>query len=89
MASSTHKQNLIDTLRKAAKSPALFSAVLEDLFTPAEFEDFVKRWRIVQLLHQGVSQREIARELKTSLVKITRGSSMLRNPRGGFNQLLS
>jgi len=50
-----------------------------EIFTPAEIDDLVLRWRLLEMLHQGYSQREIAAELGISLCKITRGSRVLRS----------
>lgn len=52
---------------------------LEEIHTPSELKDLALRWRLLQLLHQGRPQREIARKLKISLCKITRGSKILKS----------
>ncbi len=62
---------------------------LTDLLTPNEYEEIVKRWQIVKHLHSGVTQRQIAKNLGISLAKITRGSRMLLDKKGGFNQILN
>lgn len=48
-----------------------------EIFTPAEIDDFVLRWRLMELLDEGFTQREIASRLGISLCKITRGSKVL------------
>ena len=50
------------------------AAFLRDLCTPAECVDLAKRWRLVQELLSGKSQRTVARELRMSLCRITRGA---------------
>ena len=52
---------------------------LEEIHTPSELKDLALRWRLLKMLHQGRPQREIARELKISLCKITRGSKILKS----------
>lgn len=52
---------------------------LGELHTPAELKDMALRWRLLKMLHQGYPQREIARKLKISLCKITRGSRLLKS----------
>jgi TrpR family trp operon transcriptional repressor len=52
---------------------------LEELLTPRELCDVTLRWRLLELLTQGVSQRKIAEDLQVSLCKITRGSRILRD----------
>ena len=53
---------------------------LRDLCTPSECVDLSKRWRLVQELLAGKSQRAIARELHMSLCKITRGARYVNDP---------
>jgi TrpR family transcriptional regulator, trp operon repressor len=62
---------------------------LEELLTQGELCDVTLRWRLLELLAQGVSQRKIAEELQISLCKITRGSRILKNKRSVARQLLS
>lgn len=56
--------------------------LLTEILTPAELRDVALRWRLVQRLHAGASQRRIAAELGISLCKITRGSRILKQPQG-------
>ena len=53
---------------------------LRDLCTSSECVDLAKRWRLVQELLSGKSQRAIARELHMSLCKITRGARYVNDP---------
>ena len=52
---------------------------LNEIFTQNELETLSKRWRIMELLFQGKTQREIAQELNVSLCKVTRGSKILKD----------
>ena len=49
-----------------------------EIFTPAEIQDVALRWRLMQLLHKDMPQRQIASKLGISLCKITRGSKVLK-----------
>ncbi|MBO4287058.1 MAG: transcriptional regulator [Kiritimatiellae bacterium] len=60
------------------KDPVELRSFLEDLFTPSELCDLALRWRLVERLAAGESQRKIAGELGISLCKITRGSRILK-----------
>jgi TrpR family trp operon transcriptional repressor len=52
--------------------------LFEEVFTPAEIQDVALRWRLMNMLHEGIPQREIAGRLGISLCKITRGSRVLK-----------
>ena len=52
---------------------------IKEIFTPSEIEDISKRWKVMEMLKKGHSQRAIASRLGVSLCKITRGSKVLRN----------
>lgn len=58
-----------------------------EIFTPAEIDDLVLRWRLMEMLEAGASQRAIAGRLGISLCKITRGSKVLRG-RGSIARTL-
>ena len=51
---------------------------LKELLTPGEVRDITLRWRLLEQLAAGVTQRKIAEELRISLCKITRGSKILK-----------
>ena len=51
----------------------------KELFTEAELIDLSKRWRILKMLNDGCTQREIANELKVSLCKVTRGAKIMKD----------
>ena len=51
---------------------------LAELLTPNELHDLVLRWELLELLEQGVSQRQVAAALGISLCKITRGAKILK-----------
>ena len=59
------------------------------LLTPAETADIASRWALVKALHEGKSQREIAKDLGVSLCKITRGSRELKKPDSAFQRILA
>lgn len=53
-------------------------AFLEDILTPKERSDLAMRWQLMVELHQGQTQRSIAKRHNISLCKITRGSKILK-----------
>lgn len=62
--------------------------LLNDILTPQELESLAERWQLVQSLHSGKPQRDIAKKLGISISKITRGSRMLQYGSGGFQHFL-
>ncbi|MCF7825376.1 MAG: trp operon repressor [Candidatus Marinimicrobia bacterium] len=64
------------------------SKLLQDFLTPQELEDLVLRWEIIKLLHQGLPQREIAKELGVAIGTVSRGARELKYGHNGFVQLL-
>ena len=62
------------------RGPAEVARFLEELYTPSECVELSKRWALTRELLAGKSQRSIARELRMSLCKITRGARYVRDP---------
>ena len=61
---------------------------LLELLTKSEIETLSKRWRILNMLVEGKTQREIAQELKVSLCKVTRGAKILKNKKSVIKKYL-
>lgn len=57
---------------------------LEDICTPAEIEAMVDRWRVVQLLDQGLSYREIRDMTEVSVTTIGRVARFMEMGSGGY-----
>lgn len=93
-----HDQEQKQELRAAARtlSEALLSLetrrearnFLEDLCTPAELEAMVDRWRVAQLLDQGLSYREIRELTAVSVTTIGRVARFIEQGTGGYRTLL-
>ena len=76
---STGWEQLLQVL-KQAKSKADLNQLLEFLLTGQEREQISKRVLLVnRLLYTELSQRAIAKELRLSLVTVTRCSNLLKN----------
>lgn len=61
---------------------------MADILTPQELASVAERWQLIQELHKGTPQRDIAKKLNLSISKITRGSRMLQYGSGGFSLFL-
>jgi TrpR-related protein YerC/YecD len=93
-----HDQEQKQEIRAAARtlSEALVSLetarearnFLEDLCTPAELEAMVDRWRVAQLLDQGLSYREIRELTAVSVTTIGRVARYIEQGTGGYRTLL-
>lgn len=70
------------------ESPREVREFLEDLCTPAELEAMVDRWRVAQLLDQGLSYREIREQTKVSVTTIGRVARFIERGTGGYRTVL-
>jgi TrpR-related protein YerC/YecD len=61
---------------------------LEDLCTPAELESMLDRWRVAQLLEQGLSYREINELTQVSVTTIGRVARFMEMGSGGYRTVL-
>ena len=61
---------------------------LEDLCTPAEIEAMVDRWRVAQLLSEGLSYRDIREMTKVSVTTIGRVARFIDHGTGGYRTAL-
>ena len=59
-----------------------------EILTQSELETLSKRWRILNMLVQGETQRNIAKTLNVSLCKVTRGSKILKNKKSIISKYL-
>ncbi len=59
--------------------PKEMETFFTEIFTSAERHDFHLRWKLMQYLKEGMTQRNIASDLGISLCKITRGSKIIKN----------
>ena len=66
----------------------LLTDFFDCLFTPSELYDIGKRWLLVKEIDKGTTRREIAKEFKMSLCKITRGSKELKKEDSAFRKML-
>lgn len=70
------------------RAPEEMRQFLGELLTPGEVRDITLRWKLLEMLADGVPQRKIAEELKVSLCKITRGSRILKQRGAVTNRVL-
>lgn len=93
-----HDQSQKVDLKSAARSlsEALLSLqstqevrqFLEDLCTPAEVEAMVDRWRVVQLVDQGYTYRDIREMTEVSVTTIGRVARFMEHGTGGYRTVL-
>ena len=61
---------------------------LSEILTESEISVLSKRWRILNMLSQGITQREISKELQVSLCKVTRGAKIIKSKDAIVNKYL-
>lgn len=71
-------KNIIQILNKLETEKEI-EKFFDEIFTKNELDTFSKRWRIMELLAQGATQRDIASKLNVSLCKVTRGAKILKD----------
>lgn len=71
-------KEIIEVLSKL-KTKEEINSFLNEILTEKEINTLSKRWRILNMLAQGDTQRDIASKLSVSLCKITRGAKILKN----------
>ena len=69
----------ISDLVKKINTTAEIEEFFKELLTESELETLSKRWCILEMLKEGYTQREIAKELKVSLCKVTRGAKIMKD----------
>jgi TrpR family trp operon transcriptional repressor len=67
----------------------LIEDFLKSLLTDNEVYEVASRWALVKLIDNGVTQRQISRDLGLSLCKITRGSKELKKDDSSFRKMLN
>ena len=72
----------------ATNDSDLIENFLRSLLTEYEIDEVTKRWELVKLIDDGMSQRNIAKELGLSLCKITRGSRELKKENSAFKRMI-
>lgn len=60
---------------------------LEDFLSPAEAKNILERLRIVEMLIEGLPQRQIRDELNVSISKVSRCSQMLQYGKKSYSSL--
>lgn len=64
------------------------AALLRDMLTPAEIEEFANRLEIAKLLEEGLPYLQIAKQVGTSTTTVTRVAHWLFNGCGGYQTVL-
>ena len=77
--------DIINSLKTSEEVNKFF----HELLTESEINVLSKRWRILNMLNDGCTQREIAKELNVSLCKVTRGSRILKDKNAIVTQILN
>jgi TrpR-related protein YerC/YecD len=79
--------NLFDAVTKI-ETKAEAQKFLGDLCTPAEIEAFADRWRVAQMINEGIPYRKITEETGVSSATVTRVARFLNQGYGGYKIIL-
>lgn len=79
--------SLVDVFTLISDSDEM-NRFFDEIFTPSERRDIELRWKLMQMLKQGDTQRSISDKLGVSLCKITRGAGILKDSESISNRLL-
>ena len=71
-------KEIANILNKIKSQDDVYNFLLE-ILTDSELVTLSKRWRILRMLYEGKTQRDISKELNVSLCKVTRGSKILKD----------
>ena len=74
----TYLIELIDHLLKATDRRQM-EKTLNGILTPNELQEIPRRLQIINMLKEGIPQREIAKKLGVGIATVTRGSRALQN----------
>lgn len=80
-------ENLVKSLVKIDSNDEM-GLFFKELLTESEIETLFKRWRILEMLKNGYTQREVAKELQVSLCKVTRGAKILKDEKSVLARLI-
>lgn len=80
-------RNLLQTIISITDIDDLES-FLDEILTQGELADLSLRWKLLQDLHSGMTQRRIAEKYGISLCKITRGSKILKKENSVVQKML-
>lgn len=70
------------------KNTDLMLTFLRDLCSIEELAEISSRWKVVQLLDQGYSYREVAKKAGVSTTTVTRIAHFLKHGAGGYTEVL-
>ncbi len=82
------REQLLMKALTSLKNEGEVAALLRDMLTLAEIEEFANRITIVKLLDEGLPYLEIAKIVGTSTTTVTRVAHWLYNGCGGYQAVL-
>lgn len=82
------REKLLVRVLTSMKTEGEMTALLRDMLTSAEIEEFANRITIVKLLNEGFPYLEIANKVGTSTTTVTRVAHWLYNGCGGYQSIL-
>ena len=78
---------LLARLIVAIDDSSLAEHFIADFLSQSEITDIAERWRILEKIDQGLSQRQVRDELNVSLAKVSRCAQILKSDRQSYLKL--
>jgi len=75
-------------LFQSARTESEFNELLNLTFTEHERALMIERWKIFDAFDQGMSQREVSKEVPCSIVTATRGAKVFRENKSVIQRFL-
>lgn len=71
----------------AVKNRGEWDALLHSLFTPAEYDEFARRWQVVSRLMAGKPHRLVSKQTRVGIGTVTRGAREIKYGSGILQKL--
>lgn len=69
------------------KNQSEWDALLQSLFTPAEYDEFARRWQVVSKLMSGNPHRLVSKQARVGISTVTRGAREIKYGSGILQKL--
>ena len=83
-----YMNELVEAVTRIGKNEILLHKFFQDILSSAEYKEIGTRWQIIKQLGRGVTQFQVAENLRVGVATVTRGAHALKDGSGGFRKAL-